>query len=88
MSADSSLSRDSEFFIQQQIAVGAFRDRTDAIEAGVELLRQRQALLDRLDKGTRQLENGDYLEFDHDELHQFFQELKDRARRRVELKSQ
>lgn len=87
MSADFSLSRDSEFFIQQQIAVGAFRDRADAIEAGVELLRQRQILLDRLDEGTRQLENGDYLEFSHEELHQFFQGLKDRARRSAESKS-
>lgn len=88
MSADFSLSRDSEFFIQQQIAVGAFRDRTDAIEAGVELLRQRQTLLDRLDESTRQLENGDYLEFDEEGLRQFFEGLKDRARRRTESKSQ
>lgn len=87
MSADSSLSRDSEFFIQQQIAVGAFRDRTDAIEAGVELLRQRQALLDRIDKGSRQLENGDYLEFDEEGLRQFFEGLKVRARQRAESQS-
>lgn len=85
MSADFSLSQDSEFFIQQQIAVGTFRDRSDAIEAGVELLRQRQALLDRLDESTRQLQNGDYLEFDEESLRQFFERLTYRATKGTEV---
>jgi Arc/MetJ-type ribon-helix-helix transcriptional regulator len=80
MSDDLSLSRDNETFIQQQVAVGAFRDRTDAIEAGVEMLRKRQALIDRLDEGRRQLDQGEYVEFDEKGLRDFFESLKDRAR--------
>ena len=41
----SELSSDSESFIQQQVALGVYRNRTDAIEAGVELLRQHKACL-------------------------------------------
>jgi Arc/MetJ-type ribon-helix-helix transcriptional regulator len=84
MSADSSLSRDSEAFIQHQIAVGIYRDRNDAIEAGVELLRQQHSLLDKLDEGRRQLDQGEYVEFDREGLRQFFDGLKKRARRHAE----
>jgi Arc/MetJ-type ribon-helix-helix transcriptional regulator len=80
------LSNDSESFIQQQIQLGVYRDRADALEAGVELLRQHKALLDRLDEGRRQLDNGEYVEFDQDGLHEFFEGLKERARRRAESK--
>ena len=86
MSSDLSLSQVSEAFIQQQISIGAYRDRADAIEAGVEMLRQRQGLLDSLDEGRRQLDNGEYVEFDQAGLYQFFEGLKDRARRRAEAK--
>jgi Arc/MetJ-type ribon-helix-helix transcriptional regulator len=82
----SELSSDSESFIEQQVALGIYRDRTDAIEAGVELLRQHKALLDRLDEGRRQLEEGDYVEFDQEGLRQFFDGLKERARRGMEAK--
>ena len=80
------LSSDSESFIQQQVALGVYRNRTDAIEAGVELLRQHKALLDRLDEGRQELDDGEYVEFDGEGLRQFFENLKTRARRRAEAK--
>lgn len=73
MSNDFSLSQATEAFIQQQVAVGAFRDRTDAIEAGVDLLRQRQVLIDRLSESRRQLDEGEFVEFGDEELDQFFE---------------
>lgn len=76
MSAEVSLSPDHESFIQQQISTGIFKDRTDALEAGVDLLRQRQALIDRLNESHRQLENGEYVEFDDEGLRDFFEGLK------------
>jgi Arc/MetJ-type ribon-helix-helix transcriptional regulator len=82
----SELSSDSESFIQQQVALGVYRNRTDAIEAGVELLRQHKALLDRLDEGRQELDAGEYVEFDREGLRQFFENLKTRARRRAEAK--
>lgn len=86
MSTDSSLSPDRESFIQQQIATGIFKDRTDAIEAGIDLLRERQSLLERLDESGRQLSNGEYVEFDDEGLDHFFEGLKQRARRAAEAK--
>ena len=82
----SDLSQETEAFIQQQIALGAFRDRNDAIEAGLEMLRQRQALLDRLAESRRQLDEGEYVEFDEEGLRLFFEGLKERALRRAEAK--
>jgi Arc/MetJ-type ribon-helix-helix transcriptional regulator len=82
----SELSSDCESFIQQQVALGVYRNRTDAIEAGVEMLRQHKALLDRLDEGRQELDQGEYVEFDRDGLQQFFENLKARARRRAEAK--
>jgi len=80
------LSQETEAFIEQQIALGAYRDRTDAIEAGVELLRQRKALVDRLAESRRQLDEGEYVEFDEEGLRQFFEGLKERATKRAEAK--
>jgi len=80
------LSQETEAFIEQQIALGAFRDRNDAIEAGVELLRQRKALVDRLAESRRQLDEGEYVEFDEEGLRQFFEGLKERATKRAEAK--
>jgi Arc/MetJ-type ribon-helix-helix transcriptional regulator len=60
------ISPENEQFIQQQIEAGVFRTRTDAIDSGVELLRRRTELLDRIDWGRRQLDQGDYHEYDDD----------------------
>lgn len=73
------ISPENEQFIQQQIKAGAFRTRTDAIDAGVELLRRRTELLDRIDCGRRQLDQGDYHEYDDRSLQQRFEQLKHRA---------
>jgi Arc/MetJ-type ribon-helix-helix transcriptional regulator len=86
MAMASDLSPDTESFIQQEIAVGAFPSRQDALEAGVELLRKRKALLEKLDEGRRQLDAGEYVEFDEDGLRQFFEGLKERTRTRAESK--
>jgi Arc/MetJ-type ribon-helix-helix transcriptional regulator len=71
----SDLSPDTESFIQQEIAVGAFQSRQDALEAGMTLLRKRKALLEKLDEGRRQLEEGEYVEYDQDGLRQLFEQL-------------
>jgi Arc/MetJ-type ribon-helix-helix transcriptional regulator len=73
------LSPDSESFIASEIALGAFESRDDAIEAGIALLKKRRELIEKLDEGHRQLEAGEYVEFDEDGLRQFFAGLKERA---------
>ena len=77
MSTD--ISPENEQFIEQQIATGMFRSRADAIDAGVELLRRRQELLDRIDLGRRQLDTGEIHEYDDRELQLRFDQLKQRA---------
>jgi Arc/MetJ-type ribon-helix-helix transcriptional regulator len=78
------LSSDNESFIQEQVALGIFRNREEAIEAGVELLRRRKWLLDRLAESQRQLRDGEYKDFDDEGLHQLFERLKQRATKRAQ----
>jgi putative addiction module CopG family antidote len=74
------LSTMTEAFISNAIARGAYRNRSEVLEAGVELLRKHEQLLAKIDEGRRQLDEGEYVEFDQAGLKQFFEGLKDRAR--------
>jgi len=80
MSSD--LSPDTESFIQQEIALGAFQSREDAIEAGIALLKSRRDLMNRLAESRRQLDEGEYFEYDDEGLRQLFDELIARAENR------
>lgn len=77
MSTD--LSHDSEAFLSDSVSRGVFPSRVEALEAGVKLLRQRQQFLERVAEGRRQLDEGEYVEFDDDGLKHFFDTLLDRA---------
>lgn len=72
------LSAENERFIEQQVAAGVFPTRTEAIDAAIELFRQRKDLLDRLDEGRRQLDHGEYSEYDGASLAKRFDELRTR----------
>ncbi len=74
------LSGDNEAFIVDAIARGAFRSRDEVIDAGVAMLRRHEQLLDYLKEGRRQLDEGEYVEFDQEGLKQFFEQLKQKAR--------
>lgn len=74
------LSSDNEAFIADVIARGSFRDRDDVLDAGVAMLRRHQELLARIDEGRRQLDEGEYVEFDDDGLMEFKEHLKQIAR--------
>ena len=59
-------------------------DATTALERVLndpEFARQKQKLIDRLEESRRQLDEGEYVEFDEEGLQQFFEDLKQRARR-------
>jgi Arc/MetJ-type ribon-helix-helix transcriptional regulator len=77
--SDLNLSHDSESFIQKQLSLGLYRDRNDVIEEGVGLLRKRDALIARLTESRRQLDEGEYEEYNDDSLRQLFVELIARA---------
>ncbi|MEZ6059362.1 MAG: hypothetical protein R3C19_03265 [Planctomycetaceae bacterium] len=73
------ISQLNENFIQTQIANGVFPDRQSALNAAVELLRRRSDVLERIDTGRRQLDAGDFTEYDDDTLRQRLDDLKSRA---------
>ena len=76
----SEISRENEQFIEEQVASGTFRSRSEAMDAGVEVLRLRNELLNRVDEGRRQLDSGEYIEYDEDALKSRFEQLKARVR--------
>jgi len=74
MSTD--LSPQNEQFLSHAVAKGVFRDRAEAMDQAVDLLRRRQELLDHIDKGTRQLRNGEGVQLHGDgELRAFFDRI-------------
>ena len=73
------LSPDTESFIQQEVALGAYPSREEALEAGVALLKRRRELMNRLSESRRQLDQGEYFDYDEDGLQQLFEELIARA---------
>ena len=77
------ISPENEHFIQQQIASGHFHDRREVLDAGILLLRKKQELLGRLDESRRQLDCGEFAEYDDESLRQRFEQLKDAARARI-----
>jgi Arc/MetJ-type ribon-helix-helix transcriptional regulator len=74
------LSHDSEAFIADAIARGAYRDRADVIDAGLAMLRRHESLLAWIDEGRRQLDEGEYVELDDEGLKELSERLKERAR--------
>jgi Arc/MetJ-type ribon-helix-helix transcriptional regulator len=78
------LPADAESFLQREVTLGAFPSREDALLAGVDLLRRRRELIDRLAESRRQLDEGEYIELDDLGLNRYFDELKERARRQAE----
>ena len=78
MSTD--ISPENEQFIEREIASGVYRSRAEVLDAGVRLLREKKDLLARLDEGRRQLDAGEYTEYDDETLRARFDQLGQRAR--------
>ena len=72
---------ESEEFIQRQVESGAFPDRESVLRAGLLLLQQRSELLDRLTEGRRQLDAGEFTDYDRAGLQQLFDRLKQQVRK-------
>lgn len=73
------ISRENEDFIEQEIASGRYRDRAEALDAGIALLRQQKSFTDRLANSRRQLDEGECAELNSAGLRRLFDDLKDRA---------
>ena len=71
------LSPENEQFLQRAISVGMFHDRDEAIDRAVELLRRREQLIRDVNKGIEQLERGQGVPLD-------IEEIKTTVRRKME----
>ena len=74
------ISAENEKFLEQEIANGAYADRLEAVNAGLDLLRKQKQLIARLEASRRQLDAGQYTDFDGSGLRALFDELKNRAK--------
>ena len=75
----SDISPENEQFIQHEIASGAFANRQEALDAGVDMLKQRRQIIERLKESRRQLDEGECVELDGAGLRNLFEQLKQRA---------
>ncbi len=67
---------ENERFLNEQVAAGQFSTFVDALNAGIDLLKARQALIRRISISREQLDSGDFVELDDDGLTKFFDELR------------
>jgi Arc/MetJ-type ribon-helix-helix transcriptional regulator len=65
--------------IDARVASGQYADEESVLREGVELLRKRDALVERLQESRRQLDSGEVAEFDDASLAARFAELKSKA---------
>ena len=79
MSTD--LSPENEAFLLDQLSSGRFASREEALNAGLDLLKAREWLANRIQSSREQLDNGQYLELNEKEMSEYFAQLRKRATR-------
>jgi len=79
---------DLERFVEEQIAVGNYQSEQELMVSAVRVLQnvqtRQQEFYEDVRLGMEQLERGDVVEYDEKGLSQFFKELEQIARNRVE----
>ena len=83
MSTD--VSPENEQFIQREIDAGVFRSKSDALDAGIALLRRRKELLASIDEGRRRLDHEEFRDYREPTLTRRFSELKERAGKSADI---
>ncbi len=62
------LSPENERFIADLVAAGNSNSRDEALDADVDLLKQQVSTLEAIDNGRRQLDSGEFHEYDDESL--------------------
>ena len=65
--------------IDARVASGQYKDEETVLREGVEMLRKRDALVERLQESRRQLDNGELTEYNDASLAARLEELKRKA---------
>ncbi len=81
------ISPENEQFLDQSVKNGVFRNRDEAINAAVEMLRARAELQAHVDLGVEQLRNGQCTEYDDESLKQRAEEIKRAGRKKLVAKN-
>ena len=87
-----SFSPELQQLVRQELATGKYESEDQLLLAAVRLLAerdcQREELRREIQVGREQLDRGEYTEYDEEGLRKRFDELKNRAERRIENKQQ
>jgi Arc/MetJ-type ribon-helix-helix transcriptional regulator len=69
------LTPENEAFLECLVVARDFPSRGDALNAAVNLLRRKTAIVEKIRRGLKQLDDGQYTEFDEAGLERYFVEL-------------
>ena len=78
------LNQANQQFLDEAVRNGQYADRDIAINEAIDLLRKRDQLIQDVNAGIRQLDDGEGIVLaDDEELRAFFEEIKAEGRRRL-----
>lgn len=77
------LSAENEQYIATVIARGDFQSRCEVLNRGIELLRRRGEFIAEIEAGSRQLQRGQYRDYDREGLRAMFDRIKVEGRGHV-----
>jgi predicted transcriptional regulator len=79
VAAMAELQQENERFIEQQLASGAYPSREAVIDDAIQCLKWYEKVLEKVDTGLKDVDEGRMEEFTEEELHTFFDRVIDEA---------
>ena len=80
------LTEDNERFVTASLAEGLYGSRDELLNDALHSLQQEREWRRHAEEGARQLQSGEYTEFDDESLAEYFEDVKRRGRERLAAK--
>ena len=80
------LTEDNERFVNASLAEGLYCSRDELLNDALNSLQQEREWRRHAEEGARQLQNGEYTQFDDESLADYFEDVKRRGRERLAAK--
>ncbi|MEK6257153.1 MAG: hypothetical protein AABP62_00920 [Planctomycetota bacterium] len=80
------LTDENERFVSASLAEGLYHSRDELLNDALHSLQQEREWRKHAEEGARQLQNGEYAEFDDESLAEYFEGVKRRGRERLAAK--
>jgi Arc/MetJ-type ribon-helix-helix transcriptional regulator len=80
------LTEDNERFVSTSLAEGLYSSQDELFNDALHSLQQEREWRRHAEEGARQLQNGEYTEFDDESLTAYFEDVKRRGRERLAAK--